>query len=252
MVAPVTAWLAGRLEAVREHGLLGMEAGTPLRRTGKAGEQRNDNELRRRLAEEKQLTAGLKQQLAEACAQRVQAEAKLRKTGERLQRVGRENVELKALLEGLQQGTSATKTAEEQRGQCKRGRDEGQSAELSIQELEDNPILVVHRKILTAQIRELEFQLARFALKTVECDGWCDNGVKFRRRIGGLIRDLEEAREQVGDQERMMEWMQQIPRTCGKCNDREREVERMQQWIAVERGGRSSHGAAWAVQQAGA
>ena len=93
----------------------------------------------------------------------------------------------------------------------------------------DDAVLVVQRKVMAAQIWELEVRLARFALRTVECDGWCESRVKFRRRIGGLIRDLEEAREQLGEQEHMMEWMRQIPRTCGRCGDREREVERMQQ-----------------------
>jgi hypothetical protein len=222
-----------------------MEAGTPLKRTGKAGEQRHDNDLRQRLADEKQLTGSLKQQLAEACTQRMQAEANLKKSGERLQKAGLKNAELNELLEKLQQGTQTSTTAEEQRGQLKRDRGEGQSTEPRIQEPEDDSVTVVQRKVLAAQIRELEFKLARFVLRTVECDGWCDSGVKFRRRIGGLIRDLEEAREQLGEQEHMMEWMRQIPRTCGKCGDREREVERMQQWreeeeaVRVQQGERS-------------
>jgi hypothetical protein len=66
--------------------------------------------------------------------------------------------------------------------------------------------------------------------------------VKFRRRIGGLIRELEEAREEIGEQEHMMEWMRQIPRTCGKCRDREREVERMQQRREEEEAMREQQG----------
>jgi hypothetical protein len=81
-----------------------MEAGTPLKRTGKAGEQRHDNFLRRRLADEKQLTNSLKPQLAEASTQRGQAEINLKKTRERLQKVGLRNIELNELLKELGTG----------------------------------------------------------------------------------------------------------------------------------------------------
>ena len=185
-----------------------MEAGTPLKRTGKAGEQRHDKFSVGRLADEKQLNGSLRQQLSEVRTQKGQAEINLQKTKERLKKVGLRNVKLNELLKEL--GKQASITSDEQREQLKRGRGEDLSTDAGTPL--DNAVLVVQRKVMAAQIRELEVRLARFALRTVECDGWCESGVKFRRRIGGLIRDLEEAREQVGDQERMMEWMQQIPR----------------------------------------